>query len=260
MTALEASGLSKRFGGVAAVNDVSFEVPQATVYSIIGPNGAGKTTLFNLVSGIYPPDGGTVRLAGRDVTGRPAHVLARAGLGRTFQTPQIFAGMTALENVMTGAHRHCDGRLFAAVTRWGRLDAAERERRAQALALLEKLGLAAAADSDAAALPYGALKRLEIARALAGRPAILMLDEPAAGLNHREAHDILLLLRRIAGGGVTVVMIEHNMRLVMGVSDRILVLASGAVLAEGAPDEIRANPAVVDAYLGAAVDMEPRHA
>jgi len=243
--------VSKSFGGVAAVTAVSFAVPTGRIYALIGPNGAGKTTLFNLISGVYPPSTGCILLAERDVTGQPPHTLARQGLARTFQTPQVFLNMSAVENVMVGAHRHLDAGLLPAITRLGRFRAAEKACRAEAGALMERLGLGRYRDVDAGALPYGALKRLEVARAMASRPRLLLLDEPAAGLNAAEAEEMVGVLRTVAETGVTVLLIEHNMRMVMGLSERVLVLVSGRVLVEGTPAEVQGHPEVIAAYLGA---------
>jgi branched-chain amino acid transport system ATP-binding protein len=250
MSLLAVEGLTKAFGGVRAVDDVSFAVAPGTIFSIIGPNGAGKTTLFNLVTGIYRPSEGRVRLDGRDITGWTAHRLAALGLSRTFQNPQVFFNMTALENVMVGLHVHSDCRLLPALLRGRGMAGRERACRAEAAAMLDRVGLGAWREAEADALPYGALKRLEIARALASRPRLLLLDEPAAGLNPTETQEIDRLIKSIAESGVTVVLVEHNMPLVMGISDRILVLESGRRLAEGSAEAVGRNPDVIAAYLG----------
>jgi branched-chain amino acid transport system ATP-binding protein len=257
MSELRLEQVSKSFGGVAAVADVSFAVPPRQIFALIGPNGAGKTTLFNLISGVYRPSAGRVFLAGNDVTGQPPHMLARFGLARTFQTPQVFLNMSAVENVMVGAHRHLRSGLLPALARFSGFRAAERACRAEAAALMEQLGLERYRDAEAGSLPYGALKRLEVARAMASRPRLLLLDEPAAGLNAAEAEEMVGVLRTIAGTGVTVILIEHNMRMVMGLSERVLVLASGRVLVEGAPAEVQRHPEVIAAYLGAAAAPQP---
>jgi branched-chain amino acid transport system ATP-binding protein len=247
---LRAESLSKRFGGVHAVEAVSFAVAAGEVHSIIGPNGAGKTTLLNLLSGIYRPDGGQVFFAEKDLTTKPSHLFAAAGIGRTFQNLQIFFNMSALENVMAGAWLHEACGLAAAALRLPRLARAEAQARRAARELLDYVGIGRWAESPSSSMPYGALKRLEIARALAARPKLLLLDEPAAGLNPTETREIDALIRRIAQGGVTVVLVEHDMKLVMEVSDRVLVLDHGRRLAEGDPASVSADPLVVEAYLG----------
>jgi branched-chain amino acid transport system ATP-binding protein len=250
VTILAADRLSIAFGGVHAIDDVSLAVEPGLVFSIIGPNGAGKTTLFNMFSGIYPPRDGRVLFAGEDVTGLAPDRLARRGLSRTFQNLQIFYRMTALENVMVGRHRH---ETTGTVSDLLHLPAVARQNRATrdaAAAALARVGLAGDADRPAGSLPYGALKRLEIARALATEPKALLLDEPAAGCNPVETEELERVIRSIVRDGVTVVLVEHDMRLVMNISDRIHVLASGRTLAEGTAAEVRANPAVIEAYLG----------
>jgi branched-chain amino acid transport system ATP-binding protein len=250
MTLLVVEDLGKAFGGVHAVDGVSFAIERGAVHSIIGPNGAGKTTLLNLLTGLVAPDRGLLRFDGRDLTGQPAHRFAAAGIGRTFQNLQVFFNMTALENVMTGRHLLERDALWATLVRAPLLTRSEAQTRARAHELLAHVGLGAWADTMADAMPYGALKRLEIARALAAEPRLLLLDEPAAGLNATEARDIDALIKRLASEGTTVVLVEHNMKLVMGVSDHLLVLDQGRKLAEGTPQQIRENPAVIEAYLG----------
>lgn len=254
MSTLQVENLSKEFGGVHAVENLSFALESGMVHSIIGPNGAGKTTLLNLLTGVYLPSAGRVSFLGRDLTGLPAHGFAAAGIGRTFQNLQIFANMTALENVMTGRHLRERCTLWSTMLRTPALARAERECRAYALQLLRFVGLADYADAGADSMPYGALKRLEIARALAGEPKFLLLDEPAAGLNPTESGEIAELIRQLAQGGTTVVLVEHNMKLVMGVSDRIVVLDYGRKLCEGTAEEVRSDQRVIEAYLGAATD------
>ncbi|CAG0948226.1 Lipopolysaccharide export system ATP-binding protein LptB [Burkholderiales bacterium] len=254
MIILSVQNLTRRFGGLTAVDDVSLAVQPGTVHAVIGPNGAGKTTLLNLMCGIYTPSAGTIRLGEADVTGAPHYEFARKGLGRTFQTPQIFHNMTALENVMVGRYMHEQKGLFLglaeALMRLPGLRTAERQSREEAAELMRAVGLERYLDADADALPYGALKRLEIARALALQPKLLLLDEPAAGLNHSEAVEIEELIGHLVERGMTVVLVEHNMRLVMGVSDAIFVLDHGRRLAEGTPMEVRENSCVIEAYLG----------
>ena len=257
---IEANGLGIAFGGVKAVDGVSFKAHAGEILAIIGPNGAGKTTLFNMISGVYLPGAGRVLIEGADVTGLEPHLLAARGLSRTFQNLQIFFRMSAVENVMVGCHlgerRGVLAHLFAlpSVTRQNR------ESRARALELLDLVGLAGQADRPAGALPYGALKRLEIARALATRPKLVLLDEPAAGCNPVETEDIDRVIQEIARRGMGVVLVEHDMKLVMKISSRILVLDHGKALAEGSPEAVRSNPEVVKAYLGGLGAREAAHA
>ena len=253
MSVLRTEALARDFGGVRAVDDLTFEIERGAVHSIIGPNGAGKTTLLNLLTGIYVPSAGRIFFGERDLTGRAPHEFAALGVARTFQNLQVFFNMSALENVMVGRHLRDHRGLWAALLHSPRLVAGERACRAEARELLAFVGLDAWVDAAADALPYGALKRLEIARALAARPQLLLLDEPAAGLNPTETMEIHTLIAKLAEGGITVVLVEHNMRLVMGVSDRILVLDYGRRLAEGDAETVRNDPRVIEAYLGAEV-------
>jgi branched-chain amino acid transport system ATP-binding protein len=250
VTLLAAKGIGISFGGVKAVDGVSFAVDAGQILSIIGPNGAGKTTLFNVVSGIYANEQGQVELAGENVTGLPPDQLAKRGLSRTFQNLQIFQRMTAAENVMVGRHLRERCNLFADLFRLPSVGRQNAQTRAAALALLDDTGLRSFADLAAGSLPYGACKRLEIARALAAEPRVLLLDEPAAGCNAVETEEIDQLIRRVADKGVAVVLVEHDMKLVMKISSRILVLDRGKQIAEGSPQEIRSNPSVLEAYLG----------
>jgi len=250
MTLLSVENVSKSFGGVHAIEGVSFGVRPAAVHSIIGPNGAGKTTLLNMLTGIYVPDSGSIRLDGRELRDEPTHRFAAAGIGRTFQNLQVFFNMTALENVMTGRHLRERCSLLSAMLRTPALARAEASCADVAIRLLRLVGLAEYQEAAADAMPYGALKRLEIARALAAEPKVLLLDEPAAGLNQTEAGEINVLIKRLAADGTTVVLVEHNMRLVMDVSDHVLVLDHGRKLAEGTPDQIARDPRVIEAYLG----------
>jgi len=252
MALLEVRELSKAFGGVMAVQEVSFEVEPGIVYSVIGPNGAGKTTLFNLITGIYTPSSGEIRLDGQPIAGQAPHRLAQKGMARTFQNLQICMNMTARENVMVGAHLGLDRNLLKGMLRWPTLRRADRALREKAAELMAYVGLEAYVDSRADAMPYGALKRLEVARALAAQPRILFLDEPAAGLNPKETSEIDVLVKKIADGGVTVLLVEHDMKMVMNISDRILVLDYGKKLTEGTAREVRRNPDVIAAYLGKA--------
>lgn len=252
MNALTVHGLSKSFGGVKAIQDLSFDVHQGTVHAIIGPNGAGKTTLINLVTGIYTPDRGNVELFGQSVGGAAPERLAALGLSRTFQNLQVCMNMSAVDNVMIGAHLSLASSLLGGMLRPPSLRRADVACRERALELMTFVGVAQYARSQASQLPYGALKRLEIARALAASPRLLLMDEPAAGLNHTETAEIEQLIRRIAEGGTTVVLVEHDMKLIMGVSDRILVLHYGKRLALGTTEEVRRHPDVISAYLGTA--------
>jgi branched-chain amino acid transport system ATP-binding protein len=254
MSLLRTAGLAKEFGGVRAVDDLTFAIEPGAVHSIIGPNGAGKTTLLNLLTGIYSPSAGRIYFGDQDLTGRAPHEFAAHGIARTFQNLQVFFNMSAVENVMVGRHLREHRGIGSALLRLPRLVAAERAGRAEAVELLSFVGLEAWVEAGADALPYGALKRLEIARALATRPRLLLLDEPAAGLNPTETLEVHALIAKLARGGITVVLVEHNMRLVMGVSDRILVLDYGRRLAEGGAAAVRNDPRVIEAYLGAGGD------
>ena len=245
---LEIKSLSKVFGGVAAVKDVSFSVRAGFVQSVIGPNGAGKTTLFNLITGVYTPSQGEVLLEGQNITGLAPDELARRGMSRTFQNLQVCMNMTACENVMLGAHLHTrSGVLSGMLGMTRRADVALRKK---ALQLMEYVGVGAYSDAHATQLSFGVLKRLEIARALASKPRLLLLDEPAAGLNESETQEITELIRSIAASGTTVLLVEHDMKMVMNISDHIVVLDYGKKLAEGTAQEIRSNPQVIAAYLG----------
>ena len=250
MSVLTVNHLSKRFGGVNAIDDLSFEVTQNIVHAIIGPNGAGKTTLLNLISGVYSPSAGDIQLFGESVVGEAPEELARRGASRTFQNVQLCMNMTAIENVMVGAHIELNSSLLAGVLRLPKLRKADAACREKAAQLMEFVGVGQYRRADTDQLPYGALKRLEIARALASKPKLLLLDEPAAGLNHTETGEIAALIRKVVDAGLTVLLVEHKMKLIMNVSDRILVLNYGRKLAEGAVAEVRSNPEVIAAYLG----------
>lgn len=251
MTALiEVTGLSKTFGGVHAVEALSFSVDEGQIYSVIGPNGAGKTTLFNLITGIYTPTQGEIKLKGESVVGLEPNQLAERGMCRTFQQMQICMNMTALENVMLGRHLQLKSSFLTTMLRLPSLLKDEEDCRDHAVELMKFVGCGDYLETEASAMSYGALKRLEIARALASNPKIVLLDEPAAGLNGTETAALEELIKKIAAQGITVVLVEHDMKLVMGISDRLLVLNYGRKLAEGTPEEIRNNPDVIAAYLG----------
>lgn len=250
MSLLKVEDISVAFGGLRALDGISFDIPPGIIFSIIGPNGAGKTTLFNVLTGLTVPSRGRVRLADRTVTGLPPHQLAAAGLSRTFQNLQIFPRMSVLDNVRVGRHLQERIGTLRAMLRPPGTSALENLSRRSALELLERVGLAGVAEIPAGSLAYGAMKRLEIARALACGPRLLLLDEPAAGCNPAETAEIDRLLLEVKREGVTLALVEHDMKLVMGVSDRVLVLVEGRVLMEGEPAVVRRDQRVVEAYLG----------
>ncbi len=251
MAMLDVSNLSIHFGGVKAVQNVSFSIDAGIVYAVIGPNGAGKTTLFNLITGVYKPTTGEIKLDGESIGGKSPNELATRGVARTFQNLQICMNMSAIENVMVGAHLRLDRNLIKAALRFPALKRRDAEMRQEAAELMAFVGLEKYVEARADAMSYGALKRLEIARALAMKPRLIFLDEPAAGLNPKETIEVDHLVRKIADSGVTVVLVEHDMKMVMNLSDRILVLDYGKKLAEGTGEEVRRNPDVIAAYLGA---------
>ena len=249
-TLLTIDSISKSFGGIQALEDITFSLMPRSITGLIGPNGAGKTTLFNLITGIFPPDSGSIEFSGKSLSGKMVHDLVKTGIARTFQNVELFSSMTVLENILVGMHVRTRCGLIGSVLKTPGVIAEERKSRERALELLDFVGLADYADRKSADLPFGWQRLLELARALASEPGLLLLDEPAAGLNMSETDTLGELIENIRQQGVTVLLVEHDMALTMRICDRIIVLDRGKKIAEGTPRDIQSNEAVMAAYLG----------